>query len=231
VTIKRVFFAGLGCLCGVLVIGALLDRPAEAESVTVPDTVKEKPLPPQPPAKPVEKADPNKPYVPPALTQKPTPESNAILPPLYGWQRIVLLDLKMPPSDEIINNCGMKRDMIFQFFASRLQEAGVPIVSDDQDARLIPDVVRIEAEPSITSMQDLVINCISYVQFRVKVDLTFRLPPLMYRRTVPVLLWNDGMMVSSAKSTHNGALINAFVTMAERFRDAWKKQNEAFAGH
>jgi hypothetical protein len=168
---------------------------------------------------------PTKPYIPPALSTKPAPESNEILPPLYGWTRIVMHSLKMPDSDEVTNSCGMKQDMIFQFFAQRLQDAGVPIVSEDQALHLVPDVVTVEAQPSITSMQDLVINCISYVQFRVKVELTFRVPPMMYRRTVPILLWNDGTMVSSAKSTHNGALINAFVAMADRFREAWTKQN------
>lgn len=195
----------------------------------VKDPTQVSPPPPAAPAKPAPKpAEKPKPYLPPALTTKPSPESNAILPPLFGWTRIVMHDLKMPESDEIVNNCGMKQDMIFQFFAQRLQEGGIPIISEDQAAHLIPDVVTVEAQPSITSMQDLVINCISYVQFRVKVDLTFRMPPMMYRRTVPVLLWNDGMMVSSAKSTHNGALINAFITMAERFRDAWNKQNTSF---
>jgi hypothetical protein len=201
---------------------------ALAETAEVRDPVADAPLPPKPQPKAAAPVDPNKPYVPPALTTKPAPESNAILPPLYGWSRIVMHDLKMPESDEVVNNCGMKQDMIFQFFATRLQEAGIPIVSEDQASRLIPDVVTVEAQPSIASMQDLVINCISYVQFRIKVDLTFRMPPMMYRRTVPVLLWNDGMMVSSAKSTHNAALINAFVAMADRFKEAWKKQNTAY---
>jgi len=177
-----------------------------------------------PAAKPAAPA-PAKPYVPPALSTKPAPESNEILPPLYGWTRIVMHSLKMPDSDEVTNSCGMKQDMIFQFFGQRLQDGGVPIVSEDQALHLIPDVVTVEAQPSITSMQDLVINCISYVQFRVKMELTFRVPPMMYRRTVPILLWNDGTMVSSAKSTHNGALINAFLALADRFREAWQKQN------
>ncbi|MBI3419735.1 MAG: hypothetical protein HY053_06355 [Proteobacteria bacterium] len=187
--------------------------------------ITESPAPPPPPPK-KETVKP-KPYIPPALLNRPGPESNEILPPLYGWNRLVLHDLKMPESDEVTNNCGMKEDMIFQFFATRLQDAGIPIVSDDQAAHLVPDVVTVEAQPSITSMQDLVINCISYVQFRVKVELTFRVPPMMYRRTVPILLWNDGVMVSSAKSTHNGALINAFIGVAERFKAAWQKQNGA----
>ncbi len=184
-------------------------------------------MPPRPPPakKKPKTAGPPKRYVPPALDKKISPKSNIILPPLYGWTRIVMHDLQMPASDEVVNNCGMKQDMIFQFFTQRLQDAGVPIVSVDQAARLIPDVVTVEAEPSITSMQDLVINCISYVQLRVKIEMTFRVPPMMYRRTVPLLLWNDGVMVSSAKSTHNGALISAFIAMADRFRKIWNEQN------
>ncbi|HVY13241.1 MAG TPA: hypothetical protein VHB73_06735, partial [Alphaproteobacteria bacterium] len=101
-----------------------------------------------------------KPYVPPVMPKAP-PENNEILPPLFGWTRVVLRDLKMPDNNDVINACGMKRDMIFQFFAQRLQDAGIPVVSSVQARNLTPEEVTVEAEPSIVSLQDLVINCIS----------------------------------------------------------------------
>ncbi len=165
-------------------------------------------------------------YVPPELSERPNPASNIILPPLYGWSRIVIKDLKMP-EEALVNDCGMKKDMIFHFFVERLREGAIPLVNEVQADNLISDVVTVEAEPQIISMQDLVINCISWIQYKVSVQYTFRVPPLMYRRKVPIMLWYDGMMVSSAKSTHNGALINAFIDLAMRFRNAWDKQHAA----
>lgn len=164
-----------------------------------------------------------KPYLPPELREKANPQSNVMLPPLYGWSRIVLNDLVMPKQD-LVEACGMKKDLIFSFFAQRLQEGGIPLMSKEQSDRLVPDPVIAVATPVIVSMQDLVINCTSWVQFQITADLTFRVPPLMYRRKVPILLWHDGMMVTSAKSTHDGALINAFIALAMRFRAAWDAQ-------
>ncbi|MBY0428384.1 MAG: hypothetical protein K2Q32_04105 [Alphaproteobacteria bacterium] len=163
-------------------------------------------------------------YVAPELSDRPNPASNIILPPLYGWSRIVIKDLKMP-EEALVNDCGMKKDMIFHFFVERLREGAIPLVNEVQADNLISDVVTVEAEPQIISMQDLVINCISWIQYKVSVQYTFRVPPLMYRRKVPIMLWYDGMMVSSAKSTHNGALINGFIDLAMRFRNAWDKQH------
>lgn len=191
------------------------------------------PLPEQPAAaKPVPEedktttlADPlNKTYVPPELAQRPNPSSNIILPPLYGWSRIVMKDLKMP-EQALVDDCGEKKDMIFHFFVERLRQGGIPLLNEAQAANLVSDVVTVEAEPTIIGMQDLVINCISWIQFKVTVEHTFRVPPMMYRRKVPLLLWYDGMMVSSAKSTHNGALISGFIDLAMRFRNAWDKQH------
>lgn len=165
------------------------------------------------------------PYIPPELNEKSLPATNVILPPLYGWSRIVMHDLKMPKDQKLVNECGMKKDMIFHFFVERLREGGVPVVTDDVAKNLLGDIVTVEAVPEIVSQQDQVINCISWVQLKITMEYTFRVPPLMYRRKVPVLLYDDGLMVSSAKSTHNGALINSFVEMALRLRDAWEKQN------
>ena len=165
-------------------------------------------------------------YVAPELSDRPNPASNIILPPLYGWNRVVIKELKMP-EESLVTDCGMKKDMIFHFFVERLREGGIPLVNEIQADSLISDVVTVEAEPQIISMQDLVINCISWIQYKVTVEYTFRVPPLMYRRKVPITLWYDGMMVSSAKSTHNGALINAFIDLAMRFRNAWDKQHAA----
>lgn len=193
------------------------------------------PMPPQPPAAELmpkkEKsdavADPlNKQYVPPELATRPNPSSNIILPPLYGWNRIVMKDLKMPEV-ALADDCGMKKDMIFHFFVERLRQGGIPLLSEAQASNLVSDVVTVEAEPTIIGMQDMVINCISWIQFKVTVEHTFRVPPMMYRRKVPLLLWYDGMMVSSAKSTHNGALISGFIDLAMRFRTAWEKQHAA----
>jgi hypothetical protein len=193
------------------------------------------PMPEQPPPavlqpkvdKRLETPDPEKKiYVPPELATRPNPASNIILPPLYGWNRIILKDLKMP-AEALQNDCGMKKDMIFHFFAGRLREGGIPLVSEAQAGNLLSDVVTVEAEPVIIGMQDMVINCISWIQFKVTVEYTFRVPPMMYRRKIPLLLWYDGMMVSSAKSTHNGALINGFIDLAMRFRTAWEKQHAA----
>ena len=165
-----------------------------------------------------------KPYLPPQLRDKATPQSNIMLPPLYGWQNIVLNELQMPQDKNLITDCNMKEDMIFSFFGQRLQEGGIPVINKKQAARMVPESVVVNARPIIVSMQDLVINCTSWVQFQVTADVTFRVPPLMYRRTVPLMLWHDGMLVTSAKSTHNGALINAFLELAMRFRRAWDAQ-------
>ncbi len=208
--------------------------PPEAQSHnSVLTNTKALPLPEQPPPAPKSEPKPKsndvanpakKIYVAPELFDRPNPSSNVILPPLYGWSRIVIKDLKMP-DPELINACGMKKDMIFHFFVERLREGGIPLVNEAQADNLISDVVTVEAEPQIISMQDLVINCISWIQYKVSVHYTFRVPPLMYRRKVPIMLWYDGMMVSSAKSTHNGALTNGFIDLAMRFRNAWDKQH------
>ncbi|MDX1922767.1 MAG: hypothetical protein SFW65_06535 [Alphaproteobacteria bacterium] len=191
------------------------------------------PLPEQPPPAPKSEPKPKsndvanptkKIYVAPELSERPNPASNIILPPLYGWSRVVIKDLKMP-DEGLVTDCGMKKDMIFHFFVERLREGGIPLVNEAQNDTLLSDVVTVEAEPQIISMQDLVINCISWIQYKVSVQYTFRVPPLMYRRKVPIMLWYDGMMVSSAKSTHNGALINGFIDLAMRFRNAWDKQH------
>ncbi len=133
-------------------------------------------------------------------------------------------DLVMPSDKDVVESCGMRKDFIFNFFAQRLQEGSIPLMSREQSDRLVPDPVVAVATPTIVSMQDLVINCTSWVQFQVVADITFRVPPMMYRRKVPILLWHDGMLVTSAKSTHNGALINAFIELAMRFRNAWDAQ-------
>jgi hypothetical protein len=164
------------------------------------------------------------PYVPPELREKITPDSNMMLPPLYGWTRIVLHDLVMPRKQSLVDSCGMKKDFIFQFFAQRLQEGGIPVMSEDQAKRLVPEPIKVEATPIIVSMEDLVINCTSWVQFQITAEMTMRVPPMMYRRKMPLLLWHDGMLVTSAKSTHNGALINAFIELAMRFRNSWEAQ-------
>lgn len=209
-------------------------KPPESQSRnSVLTNTKALPMPEQPPAAPKsepkpksnEVANPSKKiYVAPELSDRPNPASNIILPPLYGWSRIVIKELKMPEK-ALVEDCGMKKDMIFHFFVERLREGAIPLVNEIQADSLISDVVTVEAEPQIISMQDLVINCISWIQYKVSVQYTFRVPPLMYRRKVPIMLWYDGMMVSSAKSTHNGALINGFIDLAMRFRNAWDKQH------
>lgn len=177
-----------------------------------------------PPAVPGAVDDGTKPYVPPELREKVAPQTNLMLPPLYGWTRIILNKLVMPQDDSVVSSCGMREDLIFSFFAQRMQEGGIPLMSKEQSDKLVPDPVIAVATPVIVSMQDLVINCTSWVQFQVTAEFTFRVPPLMYRRRVPILLWHDGMLVTSAKSTHNGALINAFIELAMRFRHAWDAQ-------
>lgn len=210
-------------------------KPPESQSRnSVLTNTKALPMPEQPPPAPKSEPKPKsndvanpakKIYVPPELSDRPNPASNIILPPLYGWSRVVIKELKMPDEQGLVTDCGMKKDMIFHFFVERLREGAIPLVNEIQADNLISDVVTVEAEPQIISMQDLVINCISWIQFKVSVQYTFRVPPLMYRRKVPIMLWYDGMMVSSAKSTHNGALINGFIDLAMRFRNAWDKQH------
>ncbi len=164
------------------------------------------------------------PYLPPELRATANPDISMLLPPLYGWKRIVLNDLKMPEDIKVVEGCGLQKDFIFDFFVRRLQEGRIPVMNRAAADRMVADAITVTATPTIISMQDMVINCTSWVQFQVTADVTMRIPPLMYRRTVPLLLWHDGMMVTSAKSTHNGALINAFIDLAMRFRDAWDKQ-------
>ncbi|NDE91003.1 MAG: hypothetical protein EB059_07700 [Alphaproteobacteria bacterium] len=229
-----VFCATLFSLSVLLSGGIALAQTANAQTAnSVQTTVKALPLPEQPApvaqteAKPKinDLANPAKKiYVAPELSDRPNPATNVILPPLYGWSRVVMKDLKMP-EEKLINECSMKKDMIFHFFVERLREGAIPLVNEMQADSLVSDGVTVEAEPQIITMQDSVINCISWIQYKVTVHYTFRVPPLMYRRKVPILLWSDGMMVSSAKSTHNGALISGFIDLAMRFRNAWDKQN------
>ena len=164
-------------------------------------------------------------YVAPDLTQKDLIGST-ILPPLYGWKNIVLKDLVMP-SSEIIRDCSMRKEDLVQRFGDRLRNGGVPVITAEDAKKSIIDVVTVEAQPVIVSIQDMSINCISWIQFTVTVEHTFRVPPLMYRRKVPLLLWHDGVMISSPKSTHNGALQSGFADIAERFRTAWNKQQKS----
>lgn len=233
VTTNRVRVFGLS-LAAALCVGALYALPVCAEEPVLPpekpagysETMKVDPKPPAPAAPGAANTKGGKtPYIPPELNEKSMPSTNVLLPPLYGWNRIVMRDLKLPKDEKLVLDCGMKKDMIFHFFVERLREGGIPLVSEDQASHLISDVVTVVAEPEIISQQDQVINCISWIQMKLTVEYTFRVPPLMYRRKVPILLWNDGMMVSSAKSTHNGALISSFIEMALRFRDAWDKQH------
>lgn len=226
--------AGMGVAYAQSQNGTQPATPPEAKSHnSVLTNTKALPLPEQPPPAPKTEPKPKsndvanpakKIYVAPELSEHPNPASNIILPPLYGWSRVVIKDLKMP-DEALVTDCGMKKDMIFHFFVERLREGGIPLVNEAQADNLISDVVTVEAEPQIISMQDLVINCISWIQYKVTLQYTFRVPPLMYRRKVPLMLWYDGMMVSSAKSTHNGALINGFIDLAMRFRNAWDKQH------
>lgn len=164
------------------------------------------------------------PYIPPELRTPVEPDTNMLLPPLYGWERIVMNDLVMPQNPELVASCGMKKDDIFQFFVQRLQEGKIPLMNRAQAGKLVAEPITVQATPVIVSMEDLVINCTSWVQFQITAEVTVRVPPLMYRRKVPILLWNDGMLVTSAKSTHNGALINAFIDLAMRFRHEWDAQ-------
>jgi hypothetical protein len=166
---------------------------------------------------------PTKADVAPHLFEKTTPAANVILPPLYGWNHVVLKNLKMP-DEAIVKECGLQQDMIMQLFLQRLHGGGLPLVSDQQADSYVADVVKVVMEPTIITMQDVVINCISWIQLKVTVDYTFRVPPLMYRRKMPLLLWHDGMMVASAKSTHNGAVVNGFSDLGTRFLNAWNKQ-------
>jgi hypothetical protein len=207
--------------------------PGEEKHMPSPVTTEALPLPDNPPAVPQhsesdKNPNPAKPkqkfYVPPELSERPNPDSNIILPPLYGWNRIILKDLKMP-NKRIVNECGLRKDMILHFFVDRMREGGIPLVSVEQSNDLLKDVVAVVSEPVIMTMRDLVINCTSWIQYMVTLEFTFRVPPMMYRRKVPLLLWYDGMIVSSAKSTHNGAVISGFINLAMRFRNAWEAQH------
>lgn len=207
--------------------------PGEEKHMPSPVTTEALPLPENPPAVPQHQPDdknpnPAKPkqkfYVPPELSERPNPDSNIILPPLYGWNRIILKDLKMP-SKRVVSDCGLRKDMILHFFVDRMREGGIPLISVAQAEDLLKDVVVVVSEPVIMSMRDLVINCTSWIQYMVTLEFTFRVPPMMYRRKVPLLLWYDGMIISSAKSTHNGAVINGFINLAMRFRNAWEGQH------
>lgn len=172
-----------------------------------------------------EAVDGKKTYVPPVMGVKEQPSNNVILPPLYGWNRIVIKDIEMPSDQKVVQDCGMDKDAIFHFFVERIREGGIPLLSEEQASHLVSDGITVEAHPSIVSQEDLVINCISWVQFQVFMDYTFHVPPMMNKRKVRLMLWQDGTMITSAKSTHNGALINAFIDLAYRFRDGWDKQH------
>lgn len=202
--------------------GSISTRTQSLPITSLPDAALLSPNTAAPPPAPVDST--SAPYVPPELRTPVQPDTNMLLPPLYGWERIVMNDLVMPQSQELVDSCGMKKEDIFQFFVQRLQEGKVPLMNRAQAAKLVAEPITVQATPVIVSMEDLVINCTSWVQFQVTAEVTVRVPPLMYRRKVPIMLWNDGMMVTSAKSTHNGALINAFIDLAMRFRHEWEAQ-------
>jgi len=160
------------------------------------------------------------------LSEKNLPASNTILPPLYGWNNLLVKPLDVTAEDGVIHDCGIEKDYIFRSFFDHMHDDGIPVIGQEQATAMVMDGITVEVRPILVTQIDSMITCVSWVQLQVSLDYTLRVQPLLYRRKLKMLLWQDSRMVSSARATHNGALIHAFGDIASHFRDGWKKQND-----
>jgi hypothetical protein len=118
--------------------------------------------------------------------------------------------------------CGLVREDLANIINKSLIEDGVPAfpVTDAKPAQI--GVARIDLVPEIYSFSSNGLDCVSWISLTAKNTATVEVPPVDAPRSVTVIYWQQGLMLSSSQSLHARVVGEAMQKLVKKFAQKYK---------
>jgi len=142
-------------------------------------------------------------------------------PSMFGVQEIVVQYAHFTnPKDA--DACGLVREDLAAVLNKSLQIDSIPATAASEAKPQMLGVARIELVPEIAPVNSQSLDCTSWISLTAQSQGGLHIPPIETPRSVTVVYWHQGLMVSSGQSTHAHAVEEALERMAHAFAKQYR---------
>ncbi len=119
--------------------------------------------------------------------------------------------------------CGLTEQLVAESIQLTVQSAGLrtELLSQAQPFTTVtPGVYLI---PTIATLRDSSSLCVTWLSLKAQSAHTLTLPSTQQRKTVQVLYWDRGMLLSTPRGSHAGAVAAGLRQLAADFGEQWRR--------
>ena len=119
--------------------------------------------------------------------------------------------------------CGLTESMITEAIQTTVQSAGLRtelLAQAEPFTTVTPGVYIV---PTIATLRDSESLCVTWLSLKVQSAHTLTLPSTQQRKTVQVLYWDRGMLLSTPRGSHAGAVGAGLRQLAADFGEQWRR--------
>jgi hypothetical protein len=143
-------------------------------------------------------------------------------PSLFEVREVLVRDVNIGNAKSA-SACGLSGDELNAVVTKTLRDNDVTALLASKAEPMMIDVARIEMVPEIVPADSGGLDCSSWVSLAAQSQNTLRVPPVDAPRTVTVVYWRQGMMVTSIQSSHNALIGQTLEKMALQFVRKYKQ--------
>jgi hypothetical protein len=119
--------------------------------------------------------------------------------------------------------CGLTETLVAEAIQLTVQSAGLrtELLAQAQPFTTItPGVYLI---PTIATLRDSASLCVTWLSLKAQSAHTLTLPSTQQRKTVQILYWDRGMLLSTPRGGHAGAVAAGLRQLASDFGEQWRR--------
>ncbi len=110
---------------------------------------------------------------------------------------------------EAAEACGVGRGEFMDALAQSLKSSGVTVIRESGAKPPVIGVARIDVVPEIVVLSKRGVgDCTSWISLSAQTNNTIRIPPVEAPRSVTVVYWKKGILVSSGETAHSRTVSN-----------------------
>jgi hypothetical protein len=140
-----------------------------------------------------------------ALSPAPVHAQNAAAPPLFDVEEVIVQPIHFG-NDKVSQVCGLSPQELGDALLKTLVDNGVPAFSPSEARPPSPSRARIDLVPGIFSYTSVGLDCISWLSLSAESHNSIHVPPVDLARSVSVVYWREGSLLSSDQSSHEDLL-------------------------